>query len=68
MKIKKIIFVSQASHLASIWNRGLEQLGNGLIVRFIWRQHKINVVNMIHSVDGLFFLAVSFYNNISPVI
>ena len=27
----KIIFVSMASHLASLWNRGLKKLGNGLI-------------------------------------
>ena len=27
MRIKKIIFISMASHVASLWNRGLEQLG-----------------------------------------
>ena len=27
----KIIFISMASHLASLWNRGLKKLGNGLI-------------------------------------
>ena len=26
-----VVFMSMASHLASLWNRGLEQLGNGLL-------------------------------------
>ena len=30
MRIKKIILISVASHLASLWNRGLGHLGNGL--------------------------------------
>ena len=30
VRIKTIIFKSMAFHLASVWNRGLRQLGNGL--------------------------------------
>ena len=30
MRIKKIFLISVASHLASLWNRSLGQLGNGL--------------------------------------
>ena len=29
---KKIIFISMALHLASLWNRGLKQLRNGLLL------------------------------------
>ena len=39
MKIKNLFFISLASHLASDWNGGLEQLGNGLLN--CWIAHKI---------------------------
>ena len=41
IRIKKIIFVSIAWHLASIWNRGLRQLKNGLLVTLRLCEKKI---------------------------
>ena len=41
IRIKKIIFVSIAWHLASIWNRGLRQIKNGLLVTLRLCEKKI---------------------------